>query len=94
MLTKGSYPQNGQYLQTLIVAVFSGVLATILFFSATDLVRSDEKQLAAVEATQSTEVLFALAGEVLLLGSPIPDIYGIIGIGLVMLGMVLHSFKG
>ncbi|GAA4326634.1 hypothetical protein GCM10023149_29560 [Mucilaginibacter gynuensis] len=86
-------PSKDQYLQTFIVALFSGVMATALFFSATDLARKNEKQLAAVEATQSTEVLFALAGEVIFLGSDLPDIYGITGIALVMLGMTLHSLK-
>ncbi|GAA4323918.1 hypothetical protein GCM10023149_25180 [Mucilaginibacter gynuensis] len=88
-----STPSVDQYLQTLVVAVFSGVLATILFFSATDKARADEKQLAAVEATQSTEVLFALIGEVVILGSALPDAYGVAGIALVMLGMTLHSLK-
>jgi drug/metabolite transporter (DMT)-like permease len=88
-----SVPSTGQYLQTFIVAVLSGVLATILFFSATDKARADEKQLAAVEATQSTEVLFALVGEVIVLGSPLPDTYSAAGIVLVIIGMVLHSKK-
>jgi drug/metabolite transporter (DMT)-like permease len=84
-------PGTDQYFQTLIVAVCSGVIATVLFFSATDKVNGDEKTLAAVEATQSTEVLFALAGEIVLLGSPLPDIYSLAGIVLVILGMLLHN---
>ena len=88
-----SVPTSGQYMQTFIVAVFSGVLATILFFSATDKARQDEKQLAAVEATQSTEVLFALIGEIILLNSPLPDAFSIAGLTLVILGMVLHSTR-
>jgi drug/metabolite transporter (DMT)-like permease len=90
---KHSYPATDQYIQTLVVAVFSGVLATVLYFTATDKTRSSQRQLAAVEATQSAEVVFALLGEVLLLGSPLPDAYGITGIILVILGMLLHSFK-
>lgn len=93
MAAARSLPSNGQYLQTFAVAVFSGVFATVLFFSATDKVRADERLLAAVEATQSTEVLFALTGEVLILGGPLPDVYDIAGIALVMLGMLLHSLK-
>ncbi|OOQ58901.1 DMT family transporter [Mucilaginibacter pedocola] len=86
-------PSPGQYAQTLVVAIFSGVLATALFFSATDKVSADEKGLAAVEATQSAEVLFALAGEVILLGSPLPDLYALGGMALAMLGMILHSLE-
>jgi drug/metabolite transporter (DMT)-like permease len=88
-----SVPSSGQYIQTFIVAVFSGVLATVLFFSATDKARHDEKQLAAVEATQSTEVLFALIGEIIMLNSPLPGAYSIAGLTLVILGMVLHSTR-
>jgi drug/metabolite transporter (DMT)-like permease len=89
-----SYPHKAQYLQTFVVAIFSGVLATSLFFFATDSVRNNEKKLAAVEATQSTEVLFALAGEIIILNSPMPDVYSLLGICLVMLGMILHSLRG
>jgi hypothetical protein len=89
-----SIPTNGQYIQTFVIAIFSGVMATVLFFSATDIARADEKQLAAVEATQSTEVLFAFVGEVLILGSPLPGVYSVAGMVLVMVGMTLHSLKG
>ena len=47
-------------MQTFIVALFAGVIATVLFFWATDLVRSQPENLAAVEATQSGAVFFAL----------------------------------
>jgi hypothetical protein len=49
--------------------------------------------LASVEATQSAEVLFALVGEIIILKIHLPDIYSIIGIVLVIIGMLLHSFK-
>ena len=55
-------PSGGQILQSLIVAVFSGVVATLLFFEATNLVKHNHKQLAVVEATQAGEVLFTLLG--------------------------------
>ena len=86
-------PEKSQYIQTFIVAITSGLIATALFFSATDKVNADERSLAAVEATQSLQVIFALAGEVLLLKSPLPHINGIIGMTLVLFGMILHTFK-
>ncbi len=89
----GELPKESQYLQTLIVAVCAGIIATILFFMATDKVRKDEGALASVEAVQSSEVVFALIGEILILGIALPDTYSIIGIFLVILGMALHSFK-
>lgn len=88
-----NFPTQAQVFQTLIIGISSGVIATTLFFMATDRVRKDEKSLAAVEAAQSTEVLFAFAGEILILKIHLPDIYSIIGIILVMAGMVLHSLK-
>lgn len=86
-------PSSSQLWQTLVVAICSGVIATTLFFMATDMVKTDQKKLAAVEATQSAEVLFALVGEILLLGSHLPDRFAIVGMGLVIVGMVLHSTR-
>ncbi len=88
-----SVPEESQYIQTFMVAICSGLIATALFFSATDKVSGDEQLLASVEATQSTEVVFALIGEVWLLSSALPDIFAITGVMLVILGMVLHSIK-
>ncbi len=84
-------PSSGQVIQTSIVALFAGVIATVLFFTATDRVRNNPKQLAAVEASQAVEVVIALFAEMILLKTGLPDIYALIGISLVMLGILLHS---
>ncbi|MBY0123262.1 multidrug resistance efflux transporter family protein [Bacillus sp. S/N-304-OC-R1] len=85
-------PSVGQTVQSLLVALFSGVIATVLFFKATDIVKGDMQRLAAVEATQSFEVLFAVAGEMLILSAPVPSLVSWAGILLVIAGMVLHSY--
>lgn len=85
-------PTLHQSIQSLIVAISSGVIATILFFMATDLVRGNMQKLAAVEATQSIEVLFALAGEIMILSLPIPTPLSWVGMLVVILGMVIHSY--
>ncbi|MGU3472259.1 multidrug resistance efflux transporter family protein [Paenibacillus sp. D51F] len=85
-------PSGGQLLQTLLIAVFAGVAATVLFFHATDLARRSTEKMASVEATQSLEVLFAAGGEMLLLGSAYPSPISWIGMIVVMAGMVLHSY--
>ena len=85
-------PPSDQILQTLIVAICSGVIATTLFFIATDRARNHQGKLAAVEATQSTQVLFVIVGEVLLLSSPIPSGLAIKGVFIILVGMVLHSY--
>jgi hypothetical protein len=90
LLTVGP-PTVGQSIQSGIVAVTSGVIATILFFQATDLVRGSMKKLAAVEATQAMAVLFSLIGELLFLNSSFPTMMAWAGMVLVMVGMILHS---
>lgn len=84
-------PSASQVLNCLLVAVSSGVIATILFFIATDRVRHDQGRLAAVEATQSTEVLFVIFGEVLLLHIALPTPLAFAGIFIIIVGMLLHS---
>jgi drug/metabolite transporter (DMT)-like permease len=86
-------PPAGQVIQSLIVALSSGIVATILFFIATDMVRDHHGKLASVEATQSTQVLFVMAGEVLLFSSPLPESAALTGLGVIVIGMVLHSLN-
>lgn len=88
---RAGVPSHGQLMQSLAVALFSGVIATILFFKATDLIKDNPRQLAVIEATQSGEVLFTLLGGILLLGDRIPDLLGLCGIAVVVVGMVGNS---
>ena len=90
-LCHAGLPAGGQVVQSLAVALFSGVSATILFFKATDLVKRNPRQLAVIEATQSGEVLFTLLGGVLFLGDSMPDIWGLCGILIVVVGMIGNS---
>lgn len=85
-------PSSGQVFQSFIVAISSGVIATILFFMATDRVRDHQGKLAAVEATQSTEIIFVIIGEMFLLHVPLPTPIALIGLGIIILGMFLHSY--
>lgn len=81
-------PTVGQIVNTALVALFSGVIATSLFLFA----RHESKtgsQLAAVDATQSSEVIFALAGEILILGTALPNALGVLGIVAAGAGLVL-----
>ncbi|MGJ9459251.1 DMT family transporter [Oceanobacillus sp. CF4.6] len=84
-------PSQSQVIQSFIVAVSSGIIATVLFFYATEMVQNDNQKLAGVEATQSGEVIFALIGEILILGAPLPSTVSFIGMGLLIFGMILHS---
>ncbi len=54
-------PSPSQVLNTSLVALFSGVFATSIFLFVRGLA-SNAGELAAVDATQSSEVVFALLG--------------------------------
>ncbi|HEY0971939.1 MAG TPA: multidrug resistance efflux transporter family protein [Gemmatimonadales bacterium] len=84
-------PQAGQVMQAGIVALSSGVVATWLFFAATDMVRRDPVALAGVEAAQATEVVFALVLEMLILGATLPGALGLVGLGVIVAGIVVYA---
>jgi len=90
LLTIG-LPSKGQVVNSLLVAVFSGIIATELFFKATDMVSSDTHKLAVIESTQSGEVIFTLLGGVFIFHDKIPTLIGLIGIVFVVIGMILNS---
>ncbi len=82
------FPSSGQLVNTALVALFSGVFATSLFFFARNRAKK-ASELAAVDATQSSEVVFALLGEILILGAPLPSGQALVGIGVVFTGLAL-----
>ena len=82
-------PAMGQVVNTGLVAVFSGIAATSIFLWARQAART-AAELAAADCTQSMEVVFSLAGEVLLLGGTLPGPWGFGGIVLTMLGLGLY----
>ncbi len=81
-------PSAGQLVHTALVALFSGIAATSLFLFARSLARR-ASELAAVDATQSSEVVFAMFGEVLILGAPWPTAAALAGVVVVMVGLGL-----
>jgi drug/metabolite transporter (DMT)-like permease len=82
-------PSTGQLLNTAIVAVLSGVIATTLFFHARHRAKTPF-ELSAVDATQSTEVIFSLLGEIVFLHGAYPGVAGSIGMTLSVVGLVLY----
>lgn len=83
-------PSATVVLQSLLVSLFSGFIATFLFFYATDLCKSDAKALAITESTIAGEVLFTLLGGVLFLHDPLPSGLGALGLLLILIGMVCN----
>jgi drug/metabolite transporter (DMT)-like permease len=91
--TDATIPSHGQFINVALVALFSGVIATSLFLSARNSADNASK-LAAVDATQSSEVIFALAGETLFLQASLPNLTGIFGMLVASVGLiafVLHK---
>lgn len=84
-------PTASQCFQSFLIALLAGVVATVLFFAATDLMRHDPKKLAVIEATQSGEVIFTVLMGVLILKDSMPDGMALAGIGIIVAGMVLNS---
>ena len=90
-LLRGGLPPVSQAARSLVVALFSGVIATVVFFHATSLVRHNQQRLAMVESTQCGEVLFSLLGGILLLHDPWPGAIGWTGLILIVAGMIVNS---
>lgn len=82
-------PTPGQVASTGVVALLSGVVATTLFLHARHGAR-EPYEIAAVDSTQAAEVLFSLAGEVVLLDAALPGSMGWAGIALTVVGLVLY----
>ncbi|MGL5068710.1 MAG: DMT family transporter [Sarcina sp.] len=78
--------------QALILAIFSGVIATILFFFATDKAKHSLSLLAGVEATQAGTVVFTIIGSMLFIGSSLPTGLALVGVIIVIGGMIVNSF--
>ena len=74
------------------VALSAGVIATILFFQATGMVRDQPLALGAVEAMQGAEVVFAVLLGVLLLGEDWPTGTALLGAAVVVAGIVAFAW--
>ncbi|SIT07983.1 DMT family transporter [Alicyclobacillus vulcanalis] len=86
------WPSARQLLGALLVAVCSGVIATALFFRATDLAHGSPRDLAVVEATQAGEVVFALLLELCVIPGDHVSWLGAMGLATVVAGLCVHGF--
>ena len=93
VLVHPELPATTQVFNTLLVALLAGVAATSIFLYAREqAVTSSE--VAGVDSTQASEVIFALIGGILLLNNAIPSAMGLVGIGLIILGLILFAKDG
>lgn len=87
-----SPPLKNQLINTGIVAISSGIIATSIFYKARNASKSPYI-ISAVDATQSGEVIFSLAGEILLLNGMLPNLIGGIGIIIIVVGIIGYSLR-
>jgi drug/metabolite transporter (DMT)-like permease len=74
------------------VAVGAGIIATILFFQATGMVRHHPAALGAAEAMQAAELLFAMVLGAWFLGEPWPQGIASIGACIVVAGILAFAW--
>lgn len=89
-VTTGAPPASQVFLAA-GVALGAGVIATVLFFQATGMVRNDPTALAAAEAMQAAEILFATLIGALWLGEAWPQDRALWGAVIVIAGIVAFS---
>ena len=89
---RAGWPPASQVWLAAGVALSAGVIATILFFQATGMVRDNPTALGAAEAMQGAEVLFAVLMGVGFLGEPWPGLHSRIGALLVIAGIGLFAW--
>lgn len=87
------WPTAQLTLGALAVAFFSGVVATLLFFAATDRAQGNTSWLARIEATQSLEIVFTVLLATLIFGQELPTDQESVGLAAIMAGMVIHSLR-
>ena len=89
-MVRAGLPTSGQ-LATVGVIAATGLVASPLFYAATDRVSRDPDGLAAVESTQAGEIVFTLIFEALLIGIRPPTGIAWVGLALILAGFILHA---
>ncbi|WP_201560103.1 multidrug resistance efflux transporter family protein [Psychrobacter sp. NC44] len=92
-IVRPDLPDTKQVFNTLLVALLAGVAATSIFLYAREKAETSS-EVAGVDATQASEVIFALIGGMLLLNNTLPSAMGLIGIALIIIGLILFAKDG
>ena len=93
IIVRPAAPSSFQLFNILLVAILAGVAATSIFLYAREKAETSS-EVAGVDATQASEVIFALIGGILLLDNVFPSAMGLIGIALIIVGLVLFAKDG
>ena len=90
---RSGMPETAQVASSLLVAFFSGVIATYLFFLSTQMVHTNIRKLATIEALQSLVVVFSVVLGMIVLHDTFPKLLTMVGLGLVVLGVCLKVMR-
>ena len=82
-------PSISQLIQSFIVGSQFGRHRDNTIFHGDRLSRNDQGKLAAVEATQSTQLIFVMLGEMIILGIALPGPLSLVGIAVIIIGMAI-----
>jgi drug/metabolite transporter (DMT)-like permease len=88
-VTQPPVPSMTQIYHTSLIALLSGVFATSIFLFARNLATTSN-ELAGVDATQASEVIFALIGGIAFVGGNTPNLVSMIGLVFIIGGMLLY----
>ncbi|ADY50827.1 hypothetical protein Pedsa_0241 [Pseudopedobacter saltans DSM 12145] len=88
---RSGFPSENQIIQSGLISLFSTIIATVIFFKATEMAGNNAEALGAVEATQSIEIVITLIAEILFLNAAFPSLLGCIGILVIILGIYYYS---
>jgi uncharacterized membrane protein len=77
----------------LLVTLLAGVAATSIFLYAREQAETSS-EVAGVDSTQASEVIFALIGGMILLNNTLPSAMGLVGIALIIMGLILFAKDG
>ena len=86
-------PSSSQLFNTLLVALLAGVGATSIFLYARERAITSS-EVAGVDSTQASEIIFALIGGMLFINNTLPSAMGLLGIALIILGLILFAKDG
>ena len=90
--SRAGAPSAAQVWMAAGVALSAGVIATILFFKATGLVRDNPTALAAAEAMQAAEIIFASVLGVMFLREAWPRGGALLGAAMIIIGIILFAW--
>lgn len=93
IIVRPQAPEPSQVFNTWLVALLAGVGATSIFLYARERAMTSS-EVAGVDSTQASEVIFALLGGILFLNNTLPSALGLLGIGLIILGLILFAKDG